>query len=145
MAQAPRVMEITTPLGADVLLFHRMNAREEMSRLYEYRIDMLSTRPDINPDEIMGKSVTVKLELPQKKTRFFSGYVTRFSQMGTIGRYYAYHATVRPWLWFLTRRQNCRIFQDMTVPEIVKKIFEDHNAVANVDDKLSGTYPKWDY
>ena len=29
----PRLMEITTPLGDDVLLFHRMTAREELSRL----------------------------------------------------------------------------------------------------------------
>jgi len=31
-----RVMEIATPLGDDVLLFHGMSAREEMSRPYEY-------------------------------------------------------------------------------------------------------------
>jgi uncharacterized protein involved in type VI secretion and phage assembly len=31
-----------------------------------------------------------------------------------------------PWLWFLTRTSDCRIFQDQTVPEIVKKVFEDH-------------------
>ena len=31
----PRVMEIVTPLGDDVLLFHVMSAREEMSRLFE--------------------------------------------------------------------------------------------------------------
>ncbi len=32
----PRVMEIVTPLGEDVLLFHGVSAREEMSRLFEY-------------------------------------------------------------------------------------------------------------
>jgi type VI secretion system secreted protein VgrG len=139
-------MEITTPLGDDVLLFHRMNAREDLSRLYEYQISLLSKRSDINLDEIMGKNVTLRLELPAGKQRFFNGYVTRFAQMGMVGSYYAYHATVRPWLWFLTRRSNCRIFQDMTVPKIIEKIFKDHEGVADVEfDKLSGTYPKWDY
>ena len=38
----PRVMEIVTPLGEDVLLFHGMSAREEMSRLFEYQLDLLS-------------------------------------------------------------------------------------------------------
>ena len=104
----PRVMEISTPLGADVLLFHRMNAREELSRLSEFQIDLLSERSDINLDEIMGKNVTVKLELPDDKKRFFNGYVTRFSQARTQGRYYIYHATVRPWLWFLTRTSSRR-------------------------------------
>ena len=40
----PRVMEIVTPLGEDVLLFHGMSAREEMSRLFEYQLDLLSTK-----------------------------------------------------------------------------------------------------
>ena len=30
-----RLMEIVTPLGGDVLVFHRMHAREDMSRLFE--------------------------------------------------------------------------------------------------------------
>jgi hypothetical protein len=28
-----RVMEVSTPLGEDVLLFHRMHARDEISRV----------------------------------------------------------------------------------------------------------------
>ena len=137
-------MEISTPLGADVLLFHRMNAREELSRLSEFQIDLLSERSDINLDEIMGKNVTVKLELPDDKKRFFNGYVTRFSQARTQGRYYIYHATVRPWLWFLTRTSDCRIFQKMTVPAIIKKVFDEHSA-ADVKFELSGTYREWEY
>jgi type VI secretion system secreted protein VgrG len=30
-----------------------------------------------------------------------------------------------PWLWFLTRTADCRIFQNMTVPDIIMKIFTD--------------------
>ena len=57
-------MEITTPLGDDVLLFHGMHAREELGRLGEYQLDLLSPKNDINLDDILGKNVTVKLELP---------------------------------------------------------------------------------
>jgi len=42
------------------------------------------------------------------------------------GRYHRYSATVHPWLWFLTRTADCRIFQEMTVPDIIKKVFADH-------------------
>ena len=38
----PRVMEIMTPLGDDVLLFHRMHAREEISRVPEFQLELLS-------------------------------------------------------------------------------------------------------
>ena len=140
----PKVMEIATPLGDDVLLFHGMHAREEMSRVSEYQLDLLSTRGDINLDDILGKNVTVKLALPDDTTRYFNGYVTRFSQGGLLGRYYRYTALVRPWLWFLSRTADCRIFQDMTVPDIVKAVFSDHET-ADFKLELTGTYRKWTY
>jgi len=139
-----RVMEITTPLGADVLLFHTLHAYEEMSRLSEYQLELLSTDNAIDPDKILGKNVSVNLSLPDDTVRQFNGYVTRFSQQGMAGRYYQYAATVRPWLWFLTRTADCRIFQDMTVPDILNKVFKDH-AMADVKLELTATYRKWTY
>src|SRR5262245_36318147 len=114
MAKTARAMEITTPLGDDVLLFHAMDVREDLGRLGEYRLDLLSAKADIKGDGILGKSVTVKLALADDSTRYFNGFVTRFAQGGTLGRYVRYHATVRSWLWFLTRTTDCRIFQEMT-------------------------------
>jgi type VI secretion system secreted protein VgrG len=139
-----RTMEIVTPLGDDVLLFHRMSASEELSRLSEFEIDLLSEKGDIAPNKILGKNVTVKLELHDDSVRHFNGYVTRFQQIGIHGRYHAYHATVRPWLWFLTRTADCRIFQEKTVPEIIKQVFGDHS-VADVKDELTYTYRKRNY
>ena len=140
----PRAMEIVTPLGNDVLLFHRMTAREELSRLSEFDIDLLSEKGDIAPNKILGKNVTVKLELHDDSARHFNGYVTRFQQVGFHGRYHAYQATVRPWLWFLTRTADCRIFQEKTVPEIIKQVFGDHS-VADFKDELTYTYRKRTY
>jgi type VI secretion system secreted protein VgrG len=140
----PRVMEIVTPLGDDVLLFHQMSAREEMSRLFEYRLQLLSPKEDVNLDEILGKNVTIKLGLPDDETRYFNGYVTRFALGGKQGRYSRYIATVRPWLWFLTRTSDCRIFQEMTVPDIIKSVFADH-AAADFKFELTGSYRKRTY
>jgi type VI secretion system secreted protein VgrG len=139
-----RVMEIDTPLGPDVLLFHRMRATEELSRPGEYQLDLLSLKKDINLDEILGQCVTVKLALPDDRIRYFSGYVTRFAQGGNHGRFIRYSAVVRSWLWFLTRTADCRIFQDMTVPDIVKKVFADH-PTADFKFELTGSYRKWNY
>ena len=139
-----RVMEIATPLGEGVLLFHRMNAREEMSRLFEYHLDLLSPNEDIDLDEILGKNVTIELGLADDERRQFNGYVTWFSQSGMYGRFYRYNATVRPWLWFLTRTSDCRIFQEMTVPDILKAVFAGHPAAA-FKFELTSTYRKWTY
>jgi type VI secretion system secreted protein VgrG len=137
-------MEITTPLDKDVLLFHGMSAREDMSRPFEYQLDLLSKKADIKLDDILGKNVTIKLQQPDENTRYFNGYVTRFAQGAMYGRYYRYFATVRPWLWFLTRTADCRIFQDMKVPDIIKAVFADHPS-ADYKFELTGSYRKWTY
>ena len=111
---AARVMEIQTPLANDVLLFYQLHAREEISRPFEYLFTLLSTDKAISLDDVLGKTVSLTVQLPGGKERHFSGYVTRFAQSGMIGRYYRYTAIVRPWLWFLTRAADCRIFQELT-------------------------------
>ena len=137
-------MEIVSPLGEGVLLFNRMVSTEELSRLSIFEIDLLSEKGDIAVSQILGKNVTVKLELQNQNVRHFNGFVTRFQQTGLRGRYHAYHATVRPWLWFLTRTADCRIFQEKTAPEIIKDIFNDHS-MADVKDELTYTYRKRNY
>jgi type VI secretion system secreted protein VgrG len=140
---ANRVMQIATPLDPDVLLFHEMHAREQMSRLSEYQVSLLSPRSDVDLNELLGKSVSVTLALPDDSAREFNGYVTRFAQRGMRGRYYHYTATVSPWLWFLTRTSDCRIFQEMTVPQIVDAVFVDHPA--EYAWELTGEYRTWPY
>jgi len=91
----------------------------------------------------------VRLNLPNKKTRFFNGFVSRFIQTGFVlsnrkERLARYSATMVPWLWFLTRTADCRIYQDMTVPDIIKDVFKS-NGFTDVDDALGGQYGKWEY
>jgi type VI secretion system secreted protein VgrG len=141
MARA--LMEFKSPLGQD-LLFHRASVQEELGRLSEYEIDLLSAKPNIDFDKIVGQGVTILLELPNDKTRYFHGFVTRFVQSGMLGRYFAYRASVSPWLWFLTRTTNCRIFQGKSVPDILKEVFEAHGAT-DVKFDLTGNYGPWEY
>ncbi len=143
MPDAP-VMRISTPLGDGVLLFHGMHAREELSRPTDFEISLLSESADIDLDAILGKNVTVHLGLPDDSVRHFNGYVTRFSQGGVHGRYHRYYARVRSWLWFLTRTADCRIFQDMTVPDILRQVFDDHET-ADVAFELTASYRTWNY
>src|SRR4029450_4705073 len=103
----PRVMEITSPLKDD-LLFRGMHGREEMGRLGEFQLELLSPKGDVKIDDVLGRSVTGKLALPDDSTRYFNCFVTRFSAGSRLGRYHRYYAIMNPWLWFLTRPSDCR-------------------------------------
>jgi type VI secretion system secreted protein VgrG len=138
--QVNREISVTCALGADVLLFRRMQASEAMSQLSEYNIDLYSERADLQIDALLATPLTVAVDLPQGGQRYFNGLVTRFALTGRQGRYATYQATVRPWLWLLTRASDCRIFQDQSVLDIVKAVFAPY-AVADLDTAgLIGSY-----
>ena len=121
---APPLASIDTPLGDD-LLFLGMRASAELGRMFSCELTLVSKRADIDFKRILGKRVTVSLQVPKAKARIFAGYVVGFRQTGMRGRLHVYEAEVRPWLWLLTRRSNCRIFQNKSVEDIVKAIFAD--------------------
>ena len=121
---AQPLVTIDTPLGDDAS-FLSLRATAELGRMFSYELTLVSKRPDIDFGRILGKRVTVSLHVPKSKDRLFGGHVVAFRQTGMRGRLYVYEAAVRPWLWLLTRRSNCRIFQNKTVEEIVKAVFAD--------------------
>jgi type VI secretion system secreted protein VgrG len=142
--QKDRAIGIKTPLGDDVLLLRSMTATEEMGRLFEYELSLVSDNESIKMDDILGQRVTVRLELGDDKKRYFDGFVSRFVQTGLTARGVTYEATVRPWLWFLTRRADCRIFQEMSVPDIIKKVFQDAG-FSDFKFALNGNHGAWEY
>jgi type VI secretion system secreted protein VgrG len=143
--QATRHIAIDTPLGEDVLLLRSFSGHEEISRLFELDLDLLSEDYEINFDDIIGQNVTIRMELPDGGTRFWNGYINRFVQgVSTSPQFARYRATMVPWLWFLTRTSDCRIFQEKPVPDIIKQIFKDLG-FSDIEDRLSGGYRTWNY
>ena len=139
----PQPISLTTPLPAEDLRFASVTCTEGLSAIGEWRLNMASPKEALKPTDLLGQPVTVTIELNEAK-RHLNGYVTRFAQTGHSGSHYTYQAIVRPWLWFLKQTFDCRIFQELTVPDIVKKVFEDHS-VANFEFKLFRSYRPWVY
>ncbi|HEX5686591.1 MAG TPA: type VI secretion system tip protein TssI/VgrG [Ideonella sp.] len=140
----PSPCQLKTPLAPDLLRVQSCVSREGISELGEMQLVLLSEKKDIAPDELLGKPVTLTLAFRDDAKRHLNGYVARFAQGGFEGKYFIYEMTLRPWLWLLTRTTDCRIFQDMTVPDIVKSVFNDH-PVARFEQKLFRSYRPWTY
>jgi type VI secretion system secreted protein VgrG len=123
--QEGRLIAIETPLGKDVLLLQGCVGHEGISRLFRFDLDLLSEDSSISRDKIVGQNITITLALTDGSERYFNGFVSRFVQSGKGERFTHYRAEMVPWLWFLTRTADCRIFQNKTVPDIILKIFND--------------------
>lgn len=122
--QADRALRIDTPLGPDTLLLRSLSGQEAISQLFRFQLDLLSENDSVNFDSIVGKAVSIHIRTADAE-RCMSGYISRFSQGGRDAIFTRYHAEMVPWLWFLTRTSDCRIFQKMTAPDIIKKIFDE--------------------
>jgi len=143
-SQKHRELAIETTLGEDVLLLISFSGTEQLGRLFEYKLELASEDYQIKPESIVGENVSIRLNLGDKGVRYFNGYVSHFTQLTSSGQLARYRATVVPWLWFLTRVADCRIFQEKKVPDIIEQIFRDHG-FTDFENGLSGTYPKWEY
>jgi type VI secretion system secreted protein VgrG len=144
--QDNRLLILDTPLGKDVLLLQELTGEEGISRLFTYELNLLAHENDsIVFSDIVGQKVSITMSRPDGSTRHISGYVSRFTQGATDDRMFThYHAQVVPWLWFLTRQADCRIFQNLAVPDIISQVF---NLFDFKDFRLSlkNTYPQLEY
>ncbi len=150
-----RLLEINTPLGAENTVLTHMSGREELGRLPAYQLTLVSRRGKLGAADLLGKNITVGLELPGGQAlRYFNGYVTQFSEDGAAeatcfedggdGLAHQYRLTMHPWLWFLSRSSNFRMFQNKTVVQVVKEVCDAY-PFAELKLMLSATYQPREY
>ncbi len=128
--QANRQLKLHSPLGEDELLIQSINGAEEFSCLFEYHLELLSPDDQIEGQELVGKQVTIEYTDGAGETRFIDGFVRHLEYVGQTAhreaedQMSAYSAVIVPWLWFLDNRKDCRIFQDMDTPAIIREVFQ---------------------
>lgn len=155
MADAqPLSFELTLPDAASPgrCRFLGMRGTEALGRLFEFHIRFSSDKPAIDPLKMLGDMVALAMETADG-TRHFHAYITAFEFRGPIELpltvnaeavpQFEYAIVARPWLWFLTRSADCRVFQTLKVPEIIDKIFEKYPGL--VKKQLDGEYLPWEY
>jgi type VI secretion system secreted protein VgrG len=139
-----RAARVITPLGEGILQLRSMHGQEGLSKPFSFELELISDDPTLDLDALLGESLTIELEVPGLAAREFSGHVTELSLIGGEGRYAAYRARVEPWLKLLSYNVNNRVFQFMTIPEVITKVFRDRG-YSDFDDRLTETYQTWDY
>lgn len=123
--QANRPLSVTTPLGEDILLLVGFSGHEAISQLFSFQLDLWAEDPTkIKFDKLLGRNITVKLKLPNNKERYFNGICKCFSQGGRDETFTFYRMEIVPQLWFLTKTARSRIFQHLTVPDILKQVLQ---------------------
>ena len=144
--QTNRSLQITTPLGDNALLITGFRGIEQISHLFSIEVSLIadnSTRVDFS--QLVGHDITVSVATPAKggdtDWRYISGICARFSQGNRNKDFISYYAEVVPKVWLLTRQAQCRIFQQKSVPDILKIVLNGFDT----DFQLSGHYEPREY
>ena len=145
LSQKYRELEIKTSLGDDVMFIQRVSGRESLGRPFEVATSVVTKNDDFSFDDLIGTPVSVKIKMGEQGERFVHGFVTQMIHSGYSKQGQSkYDLSIAPWLWFLTKASNCRIFQNKTVPEIIEAVFDEYSD-ADFELKLNASYPMRTY
>jgi type VI secretion system secreted protein VgrG len=131
--QATRLLRLHTPLGPDQLLAERAWITEAIgpddgrgpAAGLRLRLHALAADAHLELKRLVGQPVLLQL-LPQHSRtalRPWHGHVSEAALLGSDGGLARYELIVEPWLAWLGHRRDSRVFQGLSVPEIVDAVF----------------------
>jgi len=147
LTQSNRAAQVKADLPDGTLVLAAMDGSEALSRLFAWRLTLLSERADIRPDAMLGMPLSVLLDTAGEQ-RQFNGIVARFS----IAEHacdeaqralFRYEALVRPTLWLLTRGAHCRFFHARSVLDIVAAVLDEYGV--DYENACVADYPTLDH
>jgi type VI secretion system secreted protein VgrG len=147
--QTGRPLAISTPLGPDVLLLEKLTGWTAIATPFLFELDLLAEQ-SIDFNRILGQAVTVTMSLTNGTARVINGIIKRFVECGQVTAtnerttFIRYRAELVPSLWLLSRRVQSRIFQSISVPDLLYQILHDEWRL-DVDRRLKGNYPPRNY
>jgi type VI secretion system secreted protein VgrG len=138
-----RYLYVESKLGPNELLLESFTGSEGISQLFSFQLELLSENKRIKFEDILGKEISFGVLGAEEgdPPRCIHGIVTAFTQLPDSARLSRYRAVVSPKLWISTQKQNCRIFQNLSVPDILKKVFTG----IDIAWELRGSYAPCEY
>ncbi|OBT11151.1 type IV secretion protein Rhs [Shewanella sp. UCD-FRSSP16_17] len=150
--QKNNIISISTPLGKDTLYLTHLTATEAISQLFSINVSMFTVGTQISLDSLVGKNVCITLRNAESDgaARYFHGVVSHLESAGmrtaasdVSQDYIDYQAVIVPRMALMKKRSNCRIFQNMSVIDIISDLFGQHKVA--FQNKTTRTYPKYEY
>lgn len=139
--QENRLCRMAKSSGLDPFLVRRFQGREAVSQPFQFDLELVA--PDLETDlaKILGASVTFELAQASGLQRPFNGVVDQIQQVEADLTGAVYRVRLVPWTRLLELRTNCRVFQEMSVPDIVDEVLSDHG-VQDIEWRLEGEYQR---
>ncbi len=128
LRQDTRGIRLATPLPEGAIGLRRVRVREALGEMFSIEAEAVAADPEFDHDALLSGNVTVTVETSDPDApRHFNGFVTEAALGEPVDGGVALSFVAAPWLWFLTLRQTCRIFEGKSVPDIIEAVLGEHN------------------
>jgi len=144
LTQEDHLLQLTTPLGKDVLALTELIFEEGVSKVFNGDLTMISGETNISPEKVIGKAFSIKLRSGDQP-RYFHGQVHHFRAGEIENGLRTYHAKIVPFLHFLDYTSDCRIFQNKSVIDIAYAILGEFGFSNFMDNRTTRAYPAREY
>jgi len=132
-------------LDPSIFTVVRFQGTEGISELFSFEVQLVSENPDIDFSKVVNKQATLTMKRGNEDVPV-SGIVTNFSLTGKTANYVTYQATLKPRLQRLALSHRSRIFQKMTVKDILKTVLQEQGlSSSDVEFALQGSYSQREY
>jgi type VI secretion system secreted protein VgrG len=144
--QAERLLKIATPIGPDAFLMESFSGSEMVNGLFEFTATVRAKRDDVTAPDIVGKNVDVSLTLGDGGRRYWNGLVTGLTEEPRLTRgLRQYVLQLRPDLWLLSQKSDCRIWQNKTSVEVAETLLSEHGLRAPDSGNVLSAPPAQEY
>ncbi|MBD9483278.1 type VI secretion system tip protein VgrG [Pseudomonas sp. PDM14] len=122
----------------------QFKGREALDQPYRFEVDVISERADLDLQALLGQAAFLAFDPGGSGIH---GLVHAAAQGESGKRLTCYCLTLQPRLAWLAQRYNQRIFQHLSVPQIIARVLEEHGILAgSYRFQLGPTvYPQRDY
>ncbi|WP_043618909.1 type VI secretion system Vgr family protein, partial [Chromobacterium violaceum] len=115
-------------IAAEQLLPLSLDGEEGVSRAYRYTVTCLSPDGHIELKTLLGQPARIGIQDADGDETIRCGVVSQARLAGADGGFARYELTIEPPFALLRHRKTSRVFQDLSVPDIVQQILSEHQA-----------------
>ncbi|WP_244898991.1 type VI secretion system Vgr family protein [Chromobacterium violaceum] len=115
-------------VAAEQLLPLSLDGEEGVSKSYRYTLTCLSPDGNIELKTLLGQPARIGIQDADGDETIRCGVVSQAKLAGSDGGFAKYELTIEPPFALLCHRKTSRVFQDLSVPDIVKQILSEHQA-----------------
>ena len=114
---------------------------EEVCKPYEFGIELVSRSANVDLTALLGTPACLSIADRSGGERLVHGLIREMEQLHTANRFTHYRCSLVPRLWFLGQIRDHRIFQNLSVVEIIQQILKEQGFTADGSSfKLSCSY-----